>query len=143
METPTWKKTIRIEHWGYAQTQGKIAAKNMVHGNKYKCENIPFFWSFMYGKRITYAGHALEYQRVILDTAGDTINYEKPKFAAFFINNGIVAAVCAMDRETSSQVAEILNAGVEIHEAHLDEVINNTKSSDDLIKEILEKLNNQ
>jgi len=42
-------KLVRIEHWGVAMTQGKIAAKNML-GKKKPFKSVPFFWTSQYGK---------------------------------------------------------------------------------------------
>jgi len=73
---------IRIEHWGMAQIHGQVVAKNMVRGNVVKCENIPFFWTQQYSKSIKYSGHALKYDRVIVDLGGEDIQFENPKICS-------------------------------------------------------------
>jgi len=131
-------KTVRIEHWGMAQIQGALVAKNMVHGDINKCLNIPFFWTTQYTKSLRYAGHALEYQRVIMDFGADPLSYENPKFAAYYINNGKVLAMCTMNRDPlCSQVAELLNKGITITEEMLDSSMDRFQSTEPLIKDLL------
>jgi len=136
--------TIRIEHWGMAQIHGKVVARNMVRGNVQKCENIPFFWTAQYQKTLKYAGHALQYQSVIIDDGGEPIAFDNPKFAAYYINNGVAVAICAMNRDPiCSQFSEILNAGILITEQQLREAIEKTKSTNDLMKSLIYDLNNK
>jgi len=144
-----WKflpgKMIRIEHWGMAQIHGQVVAKNMVRGNVVKCEHVPFFWTQQYGSlSVKYAGHALEYQRVIIDHGEEIVTYENPKFAAYYINNGVAIAICSINRDPiSSSFAEILNAGIEIREEQLEQSIHETKSTDELIERFLRQINHR
>jgi len=133
---------IRIEHWGMAQIHGQVVAKNMVRGNVVKCENIPFFWTQQYSKSIKYSGHALKYDRVIVDLGGEDIQFENPKFAAFYIFNGKAIAICTMNRDPQcAQFAEILSAGIQISQEQIDESLQRTKSTIELLKEIQRSIN--
>jgi len=140
-----WKyiagRTVRIEHWGYSQTQGIIAGKNMVHGNIKKCDNIPFFWTTQYGKGVRYTGHALEYQRVIIDTSGEELNFGAPKFAAYYIHNGFAIAVATMSKDPiAAQFSELMGAGVLISETQLEEELRNTKTTNNLLTSLLSNI---
>jgi len=142
-----WKylpgERIRIEHWGMAQIHGMVVAKNMVRGNVQICENIPFFWTMQYGKSLKYAGHALKYERIIIDNGGEEVTFENPKFAVYYIHNGIAIAICSMNRDPiSSQFAEILNAGITLTEQQLDESLAQTQTTSGLIKEIVSNIHN-
>jgi len=131
-------KTVRIEHWGMAQIQGAIVAKNMIHGDVNKCLNIPFFWTTNYTKSLRYCGHALEYQRVVMDFGSEPLSYENPKFAAYYMNNGKVLAMCTMNRDPlCSQVAELLNKGIIITDEMLDRSLDQFQSTDPLIQDLL------
>lgn len=82
---------VRIEHYGQAMNEGKVAALNMLTGKrKFKMTNVPVFWTQQYGKSLRYAGHALAYDEVILDTDGKDIEPENPVFVAYYIHQGIV-----------------------------------------------------
>jgi apoptosis-inducing factor 3 len=59
---------IRVEHWVVAETQGQVAAENML-GNAVRYAAVPFFWSAHYDVTISYVGHASSWDRV--DIAGD------------------------------------------------------------------------
>eukprot|EP00820_Chromera_velia_P015111 Cvel_25109.t1-p1 / transcript=Cvel_25109.t1 / gene=Cvel_25109 / organism=Chromera_velia_CCMP2878 / gene_product=Apoptosis-inducing factor 3, putative / transcript_product=Apoptosis-inducing factor 3, putative / location=Cvel_scaffold2801:21356-23326(+) / protein_length=522 / sequence_SO=supercontig / SO=protein_coding / is_pseudo=false len=50
-----WYKSghdTRIEHWDVAMQQGRIAAANMVNGDKRVYKDTPFFWTLLYGHSI-------------------------------------------------------------------------------------------
>jgi len=112
----------------------------MVHGDTQKCLNIPYFWTTQYTKSLRYTGHALEYQRVIMDIGEESLSYENPKFAAYYINNGKVLAMCTMNRDPlCSQVAEILNKGIAITDEMLDRSLDEFRSTEPLIKDLLQQ----
>jgi len=86
-------KPIRIEHWRVAQQQARIAAANMMGGNR-PYEDTPFFWTYHYGKNFEYLGHA--------DTWDDEVvrgDIAKQQFVALFLQGERLAAVVACERQ--------------------------------------------
>lgn len=126
---------VRIEHYGQAMNEGKVAALNMLAGKrKYKMSNIPVFWTQQYGKSLRYAGHALAYDEIIMDTDGKEMDSENPAFVAYYIHNGIVAAVATMNRDPAvAQVAELLAADVTITAREVRDSLKLTRSTRDLL----------
>eukprot|EP01125_Pyxidicula_operculata_P021563 TRINITY_DN835_c0_g1_i1.p1 TRINITY_DN835_c0_g1~~TRINITY_DN835_c0_g1_i1.p1 ORF type:complete len:573 (-),score=114.42 TRINITY_DN835_c0_g1_i1:76-1662(-) len=106
---------IRVEHYGFASTQGAHAAKNMLNGSpKFEFKNIPFFWTVQYGKSVRYAGHALSYDEIVLDVENQPLGVDS-KFVAYYIHKGVVAAACSFMRDPmAAQIAEILGNGISI-----------------------------
>lgn len=96
-DQPTGKMT-RIEHWRLAAQHGRIAAQNML-GKQIKFAGIPFFWSGQYDLKLRYAGHAEEWDEVIID--GDLNQQE---FIAFYVKENQVLAVagCGRDRDIAA-----------------------------------------
>jgi NADPH-dependent 2,4-dienoyl-CoA reductase/sulfur reductase-like enzyme/nitrite reductase/ring-hydroxylating ferredoxin subunit len=94
---PTGKMT-RIEHWRLAAQHGRIAAQNML-GKAIKFAGIPFFWSGQYDVKLRYAGHAEEWDEIIID--GDLNQQE---FLAFYIKDNQILAVssCGRDRDLAA-----------------------------------------
>ena len=85
----------RIEHWRLAQQHGQVAARNML-GQQAEFKAAPFFWTQQYGKSLRYAGHAEKWDEIICH--GEVA---KQDFLAFYILNGLVAAVAGMGRDTA------------------------------------------
>lgn len=101
------KTNIRVEHYGMAQHQGRIAALNMIKPKSEKIKNVPFFWTTLFGKSIRYCGHALEFDEV--KVVGDIKDL---KFAAYFIKGDFVPAVCAVGKDPLvSLCAELMVSG--------------------------------
>ena len=96
----------RIEHWRLAQQHGRVAARGML-GQDARYDGVPFFWTFHFGKRIGYLGHATEWDEVVSD--GDVAGLE---FVQFFVKSGKVEAVltCGRDHQTAV-LAEVLRGG--------------------------------
>jgi len=126
---------VRIEHWGMAQTQGHIAAKNMAAGGpKYACKNIPFFWTMQYSKSIRYCGHALYYDDIIFDKPIFDVNDKNFGFVAYYMHKGAVLAACSLNRDpTIAEVAELLHAGITITTEELKRSITDDGSADKLL----------
>ena len=61
-------------------------------------KHIPFFWTVQYGKKLRYAGHAFEYDEVIVDSP-ENMDFENPEFEAYYIRNDIAIAVCTSNRD--------------------------------------------
>ena len=88
----------RIEHWRLAEQHGMLAARNMLGFNEHYT-GVPFFWTFHFGKRFGYLGHAQDWDEILYD--GDV---EALTFLAFYLKSGKVAAVlsCGRDHDTAS-----------------------------------------
>ena len=48
---------VRIEHWRVAQQHGWVAAANIA-GISRRYDGVPFFWTYHFGRRFEYLGHA-------------------------------------------------------------------------------------
>jgi 3-phenylpropionate/trans-cinnamate dioxygenase ferredoxin reductase subunit len=77
---------IRVEHWANALSQGPAAARNMM-GRGEAHDVIPFFFSDQYDVGMEYAGHAVEWDRVVF--RGDPATRE---FIAFWMKDERVVA---------------------------------------------------
>ena len=93
----------RIEHWRIAEQHGRTAAEGMfayatndVHGPAQPFAGVPFFWTFHFGKRFGYAGHADTWDRIHLE--GDPAALD---FLAFYVKDEEVAAVLGCGRDTA------------------------------------------
>ncbi len=93
----------RIEHWRLAEQHGRTAAEAMfayvtgnAHGPATPFTGVPFFWTFHFGKRLGYAGHADTWDTIHIEGDPGTLN-----FLAFYIKNTAVAAVLGCARDTA------------------------------------------
>lgn len=84
---------LRIEHWRLAQQQARIAASNMLGGDE-RYLDVPYFWTFHFGKRLDYLGHAPDWDEIIYLGEPETFD-----FLALLCKQGVVAAVVACERE--------------------------------------------
>ena len=85
--------STRIEHWRLAQQHGRSAAKNML-GQSESFAGVPYFWTNHFGARFDYAGHAEEWDEVILQE-----DEPKPTFIAFYVKDNRVLAASACHRD--------------------------------------------
>ena len=87
----------RIEHWRLAQQHGMVAARQMIGSRDNYC-GVPFFWTYHFGKRFNYLGHADEWDEIIYHGS-----VEKLAFLAFYVKDGRVLAVlsCGKEQETA------------------------------------------
>ncbi len=93
----------RIEHWRVAQQHGRTTAEAMfayasgnAHGPAYPFTGVPLFWTFHFGKRFNYAGHADDWDHIEIE--GDL---KELKFLAFYLKNDLVAAVLGCGEDTA------------------------------------------
>jgi NADPH-dependent 2,4-dienoyl-CoA reductase/sulfur reductase-like enzyme/nitrite reductase/ring-hydroxylating ferredoxin subunit len=96
MPLPQSDTPVRIEHWRVAQQQARIAAHNML-GAQERFAEVPFFWTYHYGKRFEYLGHANAWDETVID--GDLGHL---KFVALLVRGGQVLAVLACERERAT-----------------------------------------
>ena len=100
---PWHGKPTRIEHWRVAQQHARVAARNMLGGDA-RYAGVPFFWTYHYGQRFEYFGHAEHWEQVVVD--GDL---DAGRFVAFLVQAGNVAAVvaCQRERETAALIERL------------------------------------
>ncbi|KAG8450770.1 hypothetical protein GDO86_003150 [Hymenochirus boettgeri] len=98
-----------IGHWQMAQHHGRIAALNMLN-KQVPVNSVPFFWTFLLGKSIRYAGFGEGYTET--EVKG---NLEEFKFLVFYIKDDFVVAVSSMNFDPIvAQVAEVMLSGRKI-----------------------------
>lgn len=83
----------RIEHWRLAQQHARIAASNMLGGDE-RYVDVPFFWTFHFGKRLDYLGHAQDWDDIVYLGEPETFD-----FLALLCKRGVVIAAVACERE--------------------------------------------
>ena len=86
-------KPTRIEHWRLAQQHGRIAARNMI-GEKIKFASVPFFWSGQFDVKLRYAGHAENWDDIIIQG-----NLDEQEFLAFYVKDNQVLAVAGSQHD--------------------------------------------
>ncbi|QAY83177.1 apoptosis inducing factor family protein [Pseudomonas arsenicoxydans] len=102
----------RIEHWRLAQQQARIAASNMLGGDEHYLD-VPYFWTWHFGKNYDYLGHAESWDEV--EFKGDP---NHPPFIGLFSKNGVVAAAVACDQERAmAMLAERMKQPLPVDEA--------------------------
>ena len=89
---------VRIEHWRVAQQQARTAARAML-GLDAAPSPVPFFWTYHYGKRFDYLGHARSGDWDQLVTTG---SLDSDDFVALFARNNSVLAALACNRESAT-----------------------------------------
>ncbi len=102
---------LRIEHWRVAQQHARLAARNLAAGEPLASLAdegfVPFFWTFHFGERLNYVGHATGSDEVILHG-----NPRQPPFLAYFARDGKVIAAAGTHRDADlAAVHELLRLG--------------------------------
>jgi len=95
---PRWG-SLRSEHWVVARRQGEAAARNIL-GHDRPYEDVPFFWTEQHGLRISYIGHAAEWERTEVDGDPDG------DCAVRFLSGDRTLAVATIGRDRESLLAE-------------------------------------
>lgn len=109
---PLSGQPTRIEHWRLAQQHARIAASNMLGGEEHYLD-VPFFWTYHFGKNYDYLGHAQEWDEVEFN--GEP---EQPPFIGLFAKDGIVVAAVACDKQRAmALLAERMKQPLRIKEA--------------------------
>lgn len=96
---------IRVEHWDVACDHGRVAAKNML-GNDVDYDNVPFFWTQMFGVSLRYSGNCMEFKETIIhgDLEGD-----RPSGIVYYVTkDDLVAAVLSISRDPYAAAALVL-----------------------------------
>ncbi|WP_263144034.1 FAD-dependent oxidoreductase [Pseudomonas sp. RIT-PI-AD] len=103
---------VRIEHWRLAQQQGRLAAANML-GAQQAFEAVPFFWTYHFGKRFEYLGHAEKWDEELIE--GDL---GQQCFIALLIVASQVQAVIACQYErATARLCEEINGSLSVERA--------------------------
>jgi NADPH-dependent 2,4-dienoyl-CoA reductase/sulfur reductase-like enzyme len=109
---PYQGKTVRIEHWRVAQQHARVAALGMMDMEA-RYDGVPFFWTYHYGKRIEYLGHAEKWDGLHIDGQLDAMD-----FIAFQVAKERVAGIIACGREmATAALIEPMRAGLNLAEA--------------------------
>jgi NADPH-dependent 2,4-dienoyl-CoA reductase/sulfur reductase-like enzyme/nitrite reductase/ring-hydroxylating ferredoxin subunit len=91
--------STHIEHWRVAQQHGRVAALSML--GETETLGVPFFWTYHFGKRIAYAGHAESWDEMVVD--GDLSAF---KFLIYYLKGDKVAAVLGCGEDTAIAALE-------------------------------------
>jgi NADPH-dependent 2,4-dienoyl-CoA reductase/sulfur reductase-like enzyme len=106
------EEPVRIEHWRVAQQHARIAAQNMC-GARNRYDDVPYFWTYHYGKNFEYLGHAGEWDEIVID--GDL---DHPPFIALYVRDGNVDAVLACERDAlTARLSDAMRGGLSRAEA--------------------------
>jgi 3-phenylpropionate/trans-cinnamate dioxygenase ferredoxin reductase subunit len=89
---PVFERRMRVEHWQNAMQQGAAAARSML-GAGQPYDAIHWFWSDQYDVNLQYAGFHREWDRLVIRGSLGQRN-----FAAFYLNQGRIDAVVALNR---------------------------------------------
>ena len=92
---------IRVEHWVLAMRQGQHAAGSML-GARAPFAAVPFFWSQHYDVAVNYAGHAENWDALIIE--GDIASRD---CLLRFKRGGRVIAVASIGRDKDNLEAEL------------------------------------
>eukprot|EP01127_Copromyxa_protea_P009809 TRINITY_DN2339_c1_g2_i1.p1 TRINITY_DN2339_c1_g2~~TRINITY_DN2339_c1_g2_i1.p1 ORF type:complete len:552 (+),score=106.90 TRINITY_DN2339_c1_g2_i1:189-1844(+) len=111
----------RIEHFGHAQNQGRVAAQNIVAlltgTEKVPYRNVPVFWTQQHGKSLRYAGRCNKIENVLISIQEDAKDIKNSKVLAFYIESGHATAVASLNRDPiPMEIAEKWNSGAKITE---------------------------
>lgn len=87
---------IRVEHWVVAQTQGQVAARNML-GKAQPYDYVPFFWTSHFGVPIRYVGHASKWDEIRID--GSLADRD---CAVHYIKDGKTIAMATIKRDMAA-----------------------------------------
>ena len=109
---------VNISHWGLANTQGRVAALNIVSADRIEklsteLDIVPFFWSTQFNKSIRFAGFNDHYDSIVFHE--DPSKQNQLKFAAFYVLKKRVVAVCSLDYDpVCALFAEALHNRIQV-----------------------------
>ena len=83
---------LRVEHWNHGDRHGRAAGRALL-GDDAPYDYVHSFWSDQYEHVVEYVGFAKSWDRVVF--RGDPARRE---FLAFYVKDGVVAAVAGLDR---------------------------------------------
>ena len=101
---PLFDRRMRVEHFDNATRQGAAAALNML-GERTRYDDPHWFWSDQYDHSLQYAGHAEQWDEVVVRGS-----LEARDFVAFFMAGGRLAGAFALNRGAEIMLAKELLA---------------------------------
>ena len=66
---------VRVEHWNNAVEQGRVAARNMLHGPKTPFVAEPYFASDIGGAKIRFVGRVDSFERSVTEGDVDSMSF--------------------------------------------------------------------
>lgn len=96
---PRYAARLRIEHFDNARRQAAAAAKTML-GATEAYNPIPSFWSEQYSYGMQYRGYTRAWDSVVFRGAP-----ADGSFSAFYLSNGVLQAVCSVNRYKENSTA--------------------------------------
>jgi NADPH-dependent 2,4-dienoyl-CoA reductase/sulfur reductase-like enzyme/nitrite reductase/ring-hydroxylating ferredoxin subunit len=103
---PHFGESLRIEHWRFAEQQGRAAAENML-GQAQPFRATPYFWTFQFDFGLDMLGHA---------EGWDAIHWEghptDAEFLAYYLRNDKIIAVAGRNQTRAiSVLLHLFDAG--------------------------------
>jgi 3-phenylpropionate/trans-cinnamate dioxygenase ferredoxin reductase subunit len=89
---PVFQQRMRVEHWQNAMQQGAAAARSMLGKGK-PYDAVHWFWSDQYDVNLQYAGFHRKSDPLVVRG-----NLDARNFIAFYLNQGRIDAVAALNR---------------------------------------------
>ena len=89
---PVFERRMRVEHWQNAMHQGAAAARSMLGAGR-PYDSIHWFWSDQYDANLQYSGFHSDWDRLVIRGS-----LEQRRFVAFYLNQGRLDAVVALNR---------------------------------------------
>jgi 3-phenylpropionate/trans-cinnamate dioxygenase ferredoxin reductase subunit len=83
---------LRVEHWNHGDRHGRAAGRTLL-GDDTPYDYVHSFWSDQYEHVVEYVGFARSWDRLVFRGRP-----ESRKFLAFYMKDGVVAAVSSIDR---------------------------------------------
>ena len=83
---------LRVEHWNHGDRHGRAAGRTLL-GDDAPYDYVHTFWSDQYEHVVEYVGFARSWDRLVFRGRP-----ESRKFLAFYMKDGVVAAVSSIDR---------------------------------------------
>lgn len=105
---PLFGRRMRVEHFDNATRQGTVVAKNMLAtglSDRQRYTDPHWFWSDQYDHSLQYAGHAEEWDEIVVRGS-----VEDRDFIAFYIKDGLIEAAFGIDRGGDVMMAKSLIA---------------------------------
>ncbi len=111
----------RIEHWRVAEQHGRTFAAEVLKGpgvptpvpDGQALHQVPFFWTFHFGKQFRYIGHADKWDDLQIDGSPG-----EAKFLAYYIKANAVKAVFGCGHDTAmAMLAERMRKTLTLEEA--------------------------
>lgn len=103
---PLFGRRMRVEHFDNASRQGAAVARNMLAtgpSDRQRYTDAHWFWSDQYDYSLQYAGHAEEWDEIVVRGS-----LEDRDFIAFYIKDGLIEAAFGVDRGGDVMMAKSL-----------------------------------